>query len=87
MIYFERETNEFQPLGVTIDGQVPLWDEVSTAVVAHGSRPTVWTPIATLDDQEGFWVTGLGAGLYEVYTKVATGSESIVKLAGYITIK
>lgn len=86
MITFERETNEFQPVAIAVDGAPPA-GSIDFAIVVHGARPTTWVPAVETDEGTGFWIQSLTAGMYEVYVRVTTLDESMVRMIGHMKIR
>jgi hypothetical protein len=80
---FQRETLEFLPVVVTVDGD-PVTDGVEIAVTDTTSRPEDWEPAATLGDAIGVMVDGatLGVGTFRVFARVTDAPEVPVVDAG-----
>ena len=71
---FPRETVEFQPVTVTVDG-VAVTTGVKFAVVTDGARPTTWTDAVTLSGRIGVMVQGLATGNWRVFAQVTSSPE------------
>lgn len=82
---YPRETVEFQPITITVDG-TPVTTGVTVALVAHGTRPSVWLAPTTLDGKIGVMLTGLTPGLYDVWAKVTSSPETPVVDCGIVSI-
>lgn len=78
---YPRETVEFQPITVTVDG-VEVLTGVTVAVVASGVRPVTYTAPTTLAGKIGVMVTGMALGIYDVWAKVASSPETPVIYCG-----
>lgn len=78
---YPRETGEFIPLVVTVDG-VATTTDVETALTPAGTRPTVWTAAVVDDGRVGFTLTGQTVGVYQVWARVGT----IVVDCGFIRV-
>jgi len=73
--YYPRETTEFVPVTVTVDG-VSVTSGVQFSITNGQTRPTVWMESVTLDDQIGFMLTApLTVGAYRVWAKVTDSPE------------
>lgn len=84
---YERETNEFQPVAVTLDG-VPLLSNFEVALVPRGDRPTTWQSPVTIDSKPGLMITNLlGVGVYEVYVRITDMPEIPVVFAGSLVVR
>ena len=84
---FQRETYEFLPVNVTVNGSA-VTTNVQTAIVELGERPTTWGTAATLGTAIGVMVAGtaLGVGTFEVYAKVTDSPEVPVLNCGSFRI-
>lgn len=71
---YPRETVEFQPVVVTVDGAA-VTTGVQFAVVTAGARPTVWVAPATLGDAIGVMVEGFTPGTWHVWAQVSSAPE------------
>jgi hypothetical protein len=80
---FQRETLEFLPVVVTVDGD-PVTDDVEFAIVPAGGRPDDWEAAETLGTAIGVMVAGtaLGTGTFQVYARVTDAPEVPVVDAG-----
>lgn len=87
MIVIERESVEFVPVTITVDG-VETQDAVTLALVEGGTRPTTFTDRYDLEDEIGILTTGeLDPGTYTVWYKVTDSPEIPVGRAGQIYIR
>jgi saccharopine dehydrogenase-like NADP-dependent oxidoreductase len=82
---YPRESVEFQPVLVTLNG-APVTTGVSLAVVRDGQRPVTFTAAATMDGLTGIMVAGLAPGVYRIYAQLANGQETPVIDCGYFYI-
>ena len=82
---YPRETVEFQPVTVTINGTA-VTTGVTLAVVTAGSRPVTFSTPTTIGPNIGVMVTGLTPGAWEVYAKVASSPEIPVILCGWFQV-
>lgn len=71
---YPRETDELQPVTVTVDG-VATTAAVEFAVVPNGERPGDWTAPYVVGDKSGVRVAGLAPGLYRVFARVTDTPE------------
>lgn len=71
---YPRETAEFVPVEVKLDGVVTTTD-VQLAVVPNGTRPTVWTAAVLDDGRTGFTMPALVPGTYRVFAKIGAVVE------------
>jgi hypothetical protein len=79
---YPRETVEFQPVVVTVDGAT-VTTGVTFAVLAPGNRPvTGWAAATTLGGKIGFMITGMAPAIYAVWAKVASSPETPVIYCG-----
>ena len=85
MSSYERESIEFQPVTVTVDGDV-VADGVTFAITPNGTRPLVYAAPTTVDGKIGVMIQGLTPGLYSVWAKVASTPETVVMKCGTITV-
>ena len=82
---YARETTEFQPVTVTVDG-VSVTTGVTFAVVPSSVRPTVWVAPTTLAGKIGVMVTGMAIGIYDVWAKIASAPETPVIYCGMFRV-
>jgi hypothetical protein len=82
---YPRETVEFQPVTVTVDG-TPVITGVTFALPANRERPTTWIAPTTLGGKIGVMLTGLTPGLYDIYAKVVSSPETPVIACGSVSI-
>jgi hypothetical protein len=84
---YERESNEFQPIVVVVDGvTLTAVTNLSFSVTDLVTRPTVWIAAELYGGAVGLWVVGMAAGTYQVWWKYVTGSETIIRRAGQLVI-
>lgn len=81
MISYPRESVEFQPVHVTIDGS-PVTTGVTFAITSRGGRPEAWVSPVELGGQIGVMVGGLEIGGYSVWAKVIAAPETPVVNCG-----
>jgi hypothetical protein len=82
---YPRETIEFQPVTVTVDGAA-VTTGVQLCVVPHGARPTGWAAPVTLDGKIGVMVEGLTPGLYDIWAQITSSPEIPVIDCGIISV-
>jgi hypothetical protein len=82
---YPRESVEFQPITITVDGAVVITG-VTFAIVNDGGRPSTWTAPTTLGGNIGVMLTGLTPGLYRIYAKVSSSPETPVIDCGFVSI-
>jgi hypothetical protein len=85
MTTFERESIEFQPVNVTVDGAA-VTSGVTFAITPNGQRPTTYTAPTTIGGQTGVMVQDLQPGIYQVWAKITSTPETPVILCGNIAI-
>ncbi|MGZ4659829.1 MAG: hypothetical protein ACXVYB_00960 [Arthrobacter sp.] len=83
---YPRESVEFMPVQVTLDGAAVTTD-VSFAIVPDGHRPVTFTPATILLGVPGVMLGGLAAGTYRVYARIASGPETPVIDCGYFYVE
>jgi hypothetical protein len=73
---FQRETYEFLPVSVTVNGTA-VTTGVTFAVCEVDSRPATWGSATTLGTAIGVMVNGtaLGVGTFEVFARVVSSPE------------
>lgn len=71
---YPRETVEFQPVAVAVNG-VPVTSGVEFTTAAAGTRPTGWAAPVTLDAQIGVMVEGLAPGTWHVWARITSDPE------------
>jgi hypothetical protein len=86
MTSFERETVEFQPVTVTLNG-TPVTTGVKFAIAVPGARPATFSAPATLAGEIGVMVQGLAPGGYYIWAQITSSPETPVIRCGYINIK
>lgn len=82
---YERESTEFQPVTVTVDGTA-VTSGVTLAITASGQRPVTYAAPVTIDGKAGVMVQGLQPGAYNVWAKVDSTPETVVINCGSILI-
>ena len=83
---YPRESVEWQPINITVDG-TPVLTGVQVAVVPAGVRPAAWTTPTTLAGKLGVMLTGLTLGLYDIWVQVnGYAPETPVVFAGSVRI-
>ncbi|MDF9748644.1 hypothetical protein M2428_000074 [Arthrobacter sp. ES3-54] len=82
---YERESIEFQPVTVTVDGAV-VTTGVTFAITPHSDRPVTYIAPTTVAGKTGVMVQGLTPGLHAVWAKVASTPEAVVINCGTIII-
>lgn len=82
---YERESVEFQPVEVKLDGQV-LADGISYAIVPDGERPVTFTDAVVLGGKTGVMIQGLDRGTYRIFAKVLNSPEVPVMDCGYFYV-
>jgi len=83
---YERESIEFQPVTVTVNG-APVTSGVTFAITPNGTRPLAYVAPTTVDGKIGVMVQGLAHGLYDVWAKVNSTPEAVVINCGYISVR
>ena len=78
---YPRETVEFQPVTVTVNGAA-VTTGVSFADVPSGARPSTFTAATTLSGRVGVMVQGYGPGSRDVYAQVTANPETPVIYCG-----
>lgn len=82
---FERESVEFLPVEVKLDGR-PFSGDISYAIVRDGDRPVTFTPAVILGQKPGVMIQGFAAGTYRIFAKVNSTPEVPVIDCGYFYI-
>lgn len=83
--FYPRESVEFQPIRVTLDG-VEVQDNVEFSVVPRDTRPDVFTAPTELAGKIGVLVDGMDPGVYTVWAQVTSAPEVPVLDCGYFTV-
>ena len=83
--YYERESVEFQPVEIKLDGQAVL-DGISYAIVPDGERPVTFTEATVLAGKTGVMIQGLERGTYRIFAKVLNSPEVPVIDCGYFYV-
>ena len=81
MNVYPRESVEFQPVDVKVDGQ-PVTTGVQLAVTGSQERPTAWTDPVLVDGRIGVMVQGLAVGYWYVWARITASPETPVVLCG-----
>ena len=76
-----RESTEFIPVEVTVDGAA-VTTGVQFAVIGRNERPSVWTAPVTLGGKIGVMVGGYAPGDYYVWARIQGSPEVPVIAAG-----
>lgn len=85
MIELPRESVEFVPLTVTLDGK-PVNQGIELATTQGSARPTVWAPATVLDGKAGLVIDGLPVGEHIVWVRVSSAPEAPVLRCARIRI-
>ena len=85
MTTYERESIEFQPVTVTVDG-VAVTDGVTFCIAPPSERPTRFTPPTTLGGKIGVMVQGLTPGGYRIWARILSNPEQPIINCGYISV-
>lgn len=74
---FQRETLEFLPINVWVNGTA-VTAAVEATIVELGARPTTWGSAVTLGTAIGVMVNGTalgGPGTYQVFARITDSPE------------
>lgn len=82
---FPRETIEFLPVTITVDGAA-VTTGIEFSVNPLSTRPTTWSAPYILGLQSGILISGYTAGVYVVWAKVTAAPEAVVVDCGQFTI-
>lgn len=82
---YPRETVEFQPVTVAVDGVV-VTSGVAFAVVPYGDRPATFVAPTALNGKIGVMVSGMTPGTYRVWAQVTSVPETPVIDCGVFTV-
>ena len=82
---YERESVEFQPVEVKLDGLV-VADGISYAIVPDGERPVDFTDAVVLGGKTGVMIQGLDRGTYRIFAKILNSPEVPIIDCGYFYI-
>jgi len=85
MSSYERESIEFQPVTVTVDGEA-VTDGVTFAITPNGARPLAYVAPTTVDGKIGVMIQGLTPGMYRVWAKVVSTPETVVINCGTVIV-
>ena len=83
---YPRESVEFQPVKVTVDGTAVTTD-LTFAIVRDGQRPVDFVPATVLGPDAGVMVAGLAPGTYRIFAQVTSYPEVPVVDCGYFYIE
>lgn len=75
---FPRETIEFLPAPVTVDGVVTTAGVTYCITAANGVRPVTFTAATVIGGKTGVMVSGYTVGLYRVWSRIPGSPESPV---------
>jgi hypothetical protein len=84
---YERETNEFVPVTVTVNGAVTISGVSLCVTAAFDERPVTWVAATILDGETGFMLTGRPVGSYRVWAKVSDSPEAPVIDCGTFRVR
>lgn len=82
---YPRETIEFQPVSISVNGVV-VTTGIEYAVTTDGARPLVWNIPTILDGKTGFMVQGQPPGTYTVWARVTANPETVVINCGQYVV-
>lgn len=85
MSTYPRETVEFVPVTVTVNGSV-VTAGVEFAVVQDGARPSTWSAATSLSGSIGVLISGLTPGQWNIWARVSASPETPVINCGFITV-
>jgi len=71
---YPRETVEFGPITVTVDGTEVLTG-IEVCVALNGTRPNVWVAPTTLAGKIGVMIDGMTPGLYSIWARITSSPE------------
>lgn len=74
MNIYPRESVEFQPVLVTLDGE-PITTNVEFSITNMTNRPSTWSAATLLQDQIGVMISGLAVGTYKVWARITDSPE------------
>jgi hypothetical protein len=78
---YPRETIEFQPIDITVDGQPAVAAQYQ--LTTGSNRPSgAWTNVTSLGGKVGFLISGLAVGRYLCWAKLSSAPETPVILVG-----
>jgi len=81
----QRESTELVVVNVTVDNQPVTTFDV--CVVPIGSRPTDFQAATVVDGKAGWLSGGLPVGLYNLYVRITDNPETIIDIAGQVSIQ
>lgn len=81
MTTLPRETLEFIPINITVDG-TPVTNNVKVCVTTGTTRPTAWENPVTLGDEIGVMTTTHEPGTYRVWAQITSSPEVVVVQCG-----
>lgn len=74
MNIYPRESVEFQPVLVTLDGE-PITANVEFSITNMTARPSDWSAATVLQNQVGVMIVGLSVGTYKVWARITDSPE------------
>lgn len=77
MIELPRESVEFIPIAVHVDG-LPVTQGVDVATTTGSGRPAAWASATSLDGRLGLLVDGLPVGEHTVWVRITDAPEAPV---------
>ena len=77
MNVYPRESVEFQPIKVQLDG-VTITASVKFCIALEGDRPVTFSTPTMLDGNIGVMVTGLAPDTYHVWAQIVDSPETPV---------
>lgn len=81
-----RETHEFQTIEILLDN-TPVTAGLAYALTpGHDARPTVWTPMESLEGKTGFTINNMAPGSYRIWIR-HTDDAAAVRFAGILIIE
>lgn len=89
VVLLPRESVEFLPVSVLVDGEPPDPADVEIAVVSERDRPADddWSAAFVLEGRTGVIIDGLDPARYRVWVKVINSyPETPVLAAGLLTV-
>lgn len=84
---FERETTEFVPVTVTVDGAITTTAVQFAVTDAFTERPVTWVNAVIIGGKTGFMLQGRAVGSYRVWAKVTDAPETPVIDCGTFRVR
>jgi len=73
---YPRESVEFQPILITLDGVlITDYTIVETSVALPNARPYTWIPAVSLGSNVGLMIQNLSVGTYNVWVRITDSPE------------